>query len=82
MSARIPAYEIMLLTPTISRLIREGKIREIPRYIEEGEIFGMCTFHQSLLKLVKAGKITEEAAMNFADNKDEFKLMLKGIKRA
>ena len=82
MSGRIPAYEIMLLTPTIARLIREGKIREIPRYIEEGEIFGMCTFHQSLLKLVKAGKVTEEVALNFADNKDEFKLMLRGIKRA
>ena len=77
---RIPAYEIMLLTPTVSRLIREGKIWEISRFIEEGEIFGMCSFNQSLLKLVKEGKVSQEAALSFADNKDEFMLRLKGIK--
>ncbi|MFH1355421.1 MAG: PilT/PilU family type 4a pilus ATPase, partial [Candidatus Omnitrophota bacterium] len=38
---RIPAYEVMLLTPTISRLIREGTIWEIPKYIEQGDVFGM-----------------------------------------
>ena len=79
---RIPAYEIMLLTPTISRLIREGKIWELPKFIEEGEIFGMCTFNQSLLKLVKEGKVSEEVAASYSDNKDEFMLMLKGIRKA
>jgi twitching motility protein PilT len=82
MSGRIPAYEIMLLTPTIARLIREGKIWEISHFIEEGEIFGMCTFDQSLLRLVKEGKISQEVASEFSDNKDEFMLMLKGIRRA
>jgi len=33
---RVPAYETMLLTPTISRLIREGKVWEIPQYIDDG----------------------------------------------
>ena len=33
---RVPAYEIMLLTPTISRLIREGKVWEIPQFIDDG----------------------------------------------
>ncbi len=81
MPGRIPAYEIMLLTPTIARLIREGKIREIQGFIEEGEIFGMCSFNQSLMRLVKEGKVSQEVAASFADNKDEFMLMLKGIKR-
>lgn len=53
---RIPAYEIMLLTPTISRLIREGKFWEIPQFIEDGNIFGMQSFNQSLVKLVKEGR--------------------------
>ncbi|MCX5706791.1 MAG: PilT/PilU family type 4a pilus ATPase [Candidatus Omnitrophica bacterium] len=79
-SGRIPAYEIMLLTPTISRLIREGKIREISQFIEDGAIFGMQSFNQSLKKLVKEGKITEEIAIEFADSKDEFVLALRGIK--
>ncbi|MBU0549748.1 MAG: PilT/PilU family type 4a pilus ATPase [Candidatus Omnitrophica bacterium] len=79
---RIPAYEIMLLTPTIARLIREGKVFEIPRYIDEGELFGMCSFNKSLLRLVKEGQISEETALNYSDNKDEFMLILKGIRKA
>lgn len=81
-SGRIPAYEIMLLTPTISRLIREGKIWEIPQFIADGAVYGMQTFNQSLIKLVRDGKVSEEAAAEFADNKDEFMLTLKGIKKA
>jgi pilus retraction protein PilT len=80
-SGRIPAYEIMLLTPTISRLIREGKVWEITPFIEDGTIFGMQSFNQSLVKLVREGKVTEEVAASFSDNKDEFILALKGIKK-
>ncbi len=78
---RIPAYEAMLLTPTISRLIREGKMWEITPFIEDGTIFGMQSFKQSLVKLVSDGKVTVETAASFADNKDEFALALKGIKK-
>jgi len=79
---RIPAYETMLLTPTVSRLIREGKVWEIPRYIEDGSVFNMQSFNQSLIKLVREGKVSEEEAAGFSDNKDEFILTLRGIKRA
>ncbi len=78
---RIPAYETMLLTPTISRLIREGKVWEMAQFIEEGNIFGMQSFNQSLVKLVKEGKVTEEEAGIFSDNKDELVLALRGIKK-
>jgi len=78
---RIPAYEVMLLTPTISRLIREAKGWEMPQFIEEGKIFGMQSFTQSLIKLVRENKISEEDAALFSDNKDEFILSLKGIKK-
>ncbi|MCX5695448.1 MAG: PilT/PilU family type 4a pilus ATPase [Candidatus Omnitrophica bacterium] len=78
---RIPAYEVMLLTPTISRLIREGKIWEIPQFIDDGSIFGMQSFTQSLIKLVREGKVSEEDAIYFADSKDEFTLALRGIRR-
>ena len=80
-TGRVPAYETMLLTPTISRLIREGKIHEIPAFIEEGSVFGMQSFSQSLIKLVKQGLISEEDAGLFADNKEEFVLSLRGIKK-
>lgn len=78
---RIPAYEIMLLTPTISRLIREGKIWQIPDYIEDGNIFEMQSFNQSLIKLVKEEKISEEEAANFSDSKEELSLSLRGIRK-
>ena len=79
---RIPAYEVMLLTPTISRLIREGKIWEIPAFLEDGSVFGMQSFNQTLIQLFNEGKITEEEAITFSDNKDEFLLLLRGIRRA
>ena len=78
---RMPAYEVMLLTPTISRLIRENKAWETPQFIEEGGVFGMNSFNQSLLKLVREGKVSEEEAQSYADNKEEFILSLKGIKK-
>jgi len=78
---RVPAFEIMLLTPTVSRLIREGKIHEIPKFIEEGTLFGMQSFNQSLVKLVRDKKVSEEQALEFSDSKDEFIQVLRGIKR-
>jgi len=80
-SGRIPACETMLLTPTIGRLIRENKLWEITQYIEDGSVFGMQSFNQALVKLVKEAKISEEDAVNTADNRDEFLLALRGIKK-
>jgi len=79
--SRVPAAEVMTLTPTIARLIREGKIWEMTRFLEESEMFGMVSFNQSLSKLVKDGLVTEAEAMEYADSKDELILALKGIKK-
>ncbi|MGE5197766.1 MAG: type IV pilus twitching motility protein PilT [Deltaproteobacteria bacterium] len=79
---RFPAYEVMLLTPTISRLIRERKIWEIPSFIEDGNVFGMQSFSQTQANRVREGKVSEEEAMNFADSREEFALALRGIKHA
>lgn len=80
-TGRVPAYETMLLTPTVSRLIREGKTWEIPTFIDDGEVFGMQSFNQSLSHLVNDGLITEETAIEYSDNKEEFLLTLRGFKR-
>ncbi len=79
---RVPAYEVMLLTSTISRLIREGKIWEIPRFIDDGSIFGMQSFNQSLVKLVQDGKVALEDAALAADSREEFMLAFRGIKKS
>lgn len=78
---RVPATEIMTLTPTISHMIREGLITEIPRYLEEGASFGMESFKQSLARLVRENKISAEEAFKFADSKEDLDLEIKGIKR-
>ena len=80
-TGRVPAYEVMLLTPTISRLIREGKIWEIPRFIDDGSVFGMQSFNQSLIKLVHEGKVDLEDAALVADSREEFMLAFRGIKK-
>jgi twitching motility protein PilT len=79
--SRVPAAEVMTLTPTIARLIREGKIWEMTRFLEESEMFGMVSFNQSLSRLVKDGLVTEAEAMEYADSKDELILALRGIKK-
>ncbi len=78
---RIPAYETLVVTPTISRLIREGDVKEIQNFIDEGELFGMQSFKKSLVNLVQQGLVDEEEARSVADSKDEFNLELKGIKQ-
>ena len=77
---RIPAFETMVVTPTISRLIRESRVQEIQNFIDQGELFGMQSFRQSLVKLVKAGIVDKADARRVSDSKDEFDLAMKGIK--
>jgi len=79
---RIPACEVMTNTPTVSRLVRENKLQEITKYLEEGDMFGMQSFRQSLSKLVKSKKISSEDARTYSDSKEELDLELKGIKRS
>ena len=76
---RIPACEVMLLTPTIRGLIHEGETIQIPNFIQDGAIFGMQTFNQALISLFKSGHITLEDARNNSDNRDELDLVLKGF---
>lgn len=79
---RIPAYESMVVTPTISRLIREGRTREIQDFIDEGELFGMQSFKKSLVDLVQKGLVDVDEARKRADSKDDFDLEIKGLKRS
>jgi len=80
-SGRVPACETMVLTPTISRLLREGAFADITRFLEEGALFGMQSFRQSLARLVKEGRITAEEAYKYADSREDLDLEIKGIKR-
>ncbi|MEW5894994.1 MAG: PilT/PilU family type 4a pilus ATPase [Candidatus Omnitrophota bacterium] len=80
-SGRIPACETMVVTPAIAKMIREGKINEIQRFIDEGDLFGMQSFRKALVKLVKEGLVFEDEARRRADSRDEFDLEMKGIRQ-
>jgi twitching motility protein PilT len=59
---RVAAREVMVVTPAISNLIREGKTHHIYSAIDTGQKFGMVSLDKSLLDLVKQGLITKEDA--------------------
>jgi len=73
----IPAYEIMTSSPTVSRLLRENKTWELPKYIASGAIYGMKSFNQCLLALVEEKKIFPQAALETADKREELELQLR-----
>jgi twitching motility protein PilT len=70
---RIAAFEIMLGSPAIRNLIREGKTFQIPTYLETGSQQGMQTLDQALALLVKRGAVTLEEALLRAQNAEELK---------
>jgi len=61
---RIAALEVMISTPAVRNLIREGKTFQLPSIIETNTNLGMQTLSQSLQKLLLDGKITPEAALS------------------
>ncbi|NND53733.1 MAG: type IV pilus twitching motility protein PilT [Gammaproteobacteria bacterium] len=69
---RIAAHEIMIGTPAIRNLIREGKIAQMYSAIQTGQNNGMQTLDQNLQELMSKGVITKEEARFKAANKDEF----------
>lgn len=71
---RVVATEVMLMTPAISNLIREGKTYQIPTALQAGREMGMFTMDQHLAELVDKGKITHAAAIEKAHD-------LEGLKR-
>ena len=73
----VPAFEIMHTNSAIRSLIREGKVHQIDNAIAAGgRDEGMISMDQSILSLYKAGKITEETALNYADNPEQLRRRL------
>ena len=59
---RVVATEIMVTTPAIANLIREGKTYQIASMMQAGGDAGMHTMDQHLADLVNAGTIRRKAA--------------------
>ena len=69
---RVAVHEILLKTPGLPNVVREGKISMLRSIIESGRSAGMCMMDDSLMDNVKADKISAREALAKAANKERF----------
>jgi twitching motility protein PilT len=77
-SGRAVATEVLIATPAVANLIREGKTYQIPSAMQSGRELGMHTMDQHLAELVTAGEITQEAALEKVHDVESFKRLVAG----
>ena len=70
---RVAAHEIMVGTPAVSNMIREGKTFQIPSMIQTGKKDGMVLMDQSIRNLLMAGTVDDDEAFAKAVDKSAFK---------
>ena len=75
---RVMAQEIMIVTPAIANLIREGKTAQIYSAIQTGGNLSMQTLEKVLADLYKAGTISFEAGVSKTSKTDEFQRLIGG----
>lgn len=73
---RAAAIEILLGTPRVCDLIKQGKVLEIKEVMEKSEQQGMKTFDSALYDLFKAGRISYEECLKNADSKNNVRLRI------
>ncbi|MBQ7841077.1 MAG: PilT/PilU family type 4a pilus ATPase [Lachnospiraceae bacterium] len=73
---RIPAFEIMMLTPAIRNMIRDGKIPQIEGLLSGASTADMLSMDQSLIDLYRAGRITKDTAYSYAFHQESMKRKL------
>lgn len=71
------ATEIMIATPAIRNLIREGKIFSIYSVIQTSVDQGMSTLNQSLVQLIEQGDISSQEAFKVSTEREELYQLLK-----
>ncbi len=74
---RIPALEVMLCTPAVGNLIREGKTFQLSTAIQTGRNIGMQSLDDSIMDLLKKNIINPEDAYRKSIDKTKFKPFLK-----
>jgi len=77
---RVPALEIMLANSSVRKLLAEEREDDIPTVIRSCQNEGMQDFTESLRSLVERELIDLDTAINYALNKEELRMALKGIR--
>jgi twitching motility protein PilT len=76
---RVPVLEVLIGTPSVSNLIRESKIFQIPSIMQTGKKYGMCLMNEGFVDLVKRKVIDPQEAYAKAVDKPNLLSMLKKI---
>ncbi|MHB8796745.1 MAG: type IV pilus twitching motility protein PilT [Candidatus Nanopelagicales bacterium] len=75
-SGRVAATEVLVATPAVRNLVREGKLQSIPSALQTGSRYGMHTLNQDLADLVKAGTIDLSTAVEKCSDIGELQQLL------
>jgi len=75
-AGRVAACEVLLATPAIRNLIREGKTHQIYSSLQTGGSLGMQTMDAALATLVRAGKITQKVAESRSSTPEELRRLM------
>jgi twitching motility protein PilT len=75
---RVAAAEILVATPAVRNIIREGKTHQLEAVIQTGAEFGMQSMDKTLASMVHSGTISYDEARNVAVDLDELDRLMRG----
>ncbi|MCG2712375.1 MAG: type IV pilus twitching motility protein PilT [Candidatus Omnitrophica bacterium] len=75
----VPAVEVMIINPTVQKILRENKTERLSQTLHSFAEEGMLSFNQSLVNLIKANLISLETGLANTSNPEALKMNLKGI---
>ncbi len=75
---RVVASEIMIATPAVRNIIREGKTHQLDAVIQTGAEYGMQSMDKMLVSMIHAGTISYDEARNYAVDIEELDRLMRG----
>ncbi|MEK7331553.1 MAG: type IV pili twitching motility protein PilT, partial [Candidatus Eisenbacteria bacterium] len=81
-TGRVMVVEVLVCTPAIRAVIREGKTHQIYSLMQAGQKFGMQTMNQGLLQAVLDKALTPADALERSTDRPELESMLEKVLRA
>ena len=75
---RIASAEILVATPAVRNIIREGKTHQLDAVIQTGGEYGMQSMDRTLVNLIHSGTIPYDEARNYAVDLDELDRLMRG----
>lgn len=75
---RMAAAEVLIATPAVRNIVREGKSHQLEAVIQTGAEFGMQSMDRTLVGLIQKGTISYDEARNFAVDLDELDRLMRG----